>query len=284
MNKQYGEVRRISGWYLASTIIASLVLMIVSDRWQGIEKVNRGLSQVLSPVINSIGFPHSWILKSKLVVQNRHELLEENHGLKSQNMLLQAKIQKLQTLEAENLELRELLQTNERETESFSEARVIQIDTDPFSNKILINKGEEHGVKLGMAVIDSKGLVGVISSVKQHQSSVLLITDPSFAVPVQSVRSKERAIAAGSGTGSELRLNYVSATADFVEGDELVTSGLGGKFPAGYPVGVITSIQHDSSARFTLIGVSPKAKLGKVRHVLLVNVRDETTQIAMQGD
>ncbi|HRE32390.1 MAG TPA: rod shape-determining protein MreC, partial [Candidatus Berkiella sp.] len=115
-----------------------------------------------------------------------------------------------------------------------------------------------------------EGLVGVVLTLTDKTSRVLLLTDKGFGVPVQSVRSGERAIATGGGTGSELRLNYVPRTADFMEGDQLVTSGLGGKFPAGFPVGVITSIQHDPSTRFTLIGVRPSAKLGQLRHVLFV--------------
>src|SRR4029077_14926301 len=134
--------------------------------------------------------------------------------------------------------------------ESFSEARLINADTDPFSQKITLNKGKLQGVQVGQPVIDAHGLVGIVASLEDRNSRVLLLTDPSFAVPVQSVRSGERAIAVGSGPGGELRLNYVPRTADFVEGDQLVTSGIGGRFPIGYPVGTITSIQHDPSTRF----------------------------------
>lgn len=197
-------------------------------------------------------------------------LLDENANLQRQHVYLQAQVQKLRSLEAENLELRELLQSAGDDVETFSEARLIHVDTDPINQQIVLNKGTAQGVEVGQPVIDAQGLVGVVLSTQAQTSRVLLLTDPGFAVPVQSVRSGERAIATGSGAGGELRLSYVPRTADFVEGDQLVTSGLGGRFPVGYPVGTITSIQHDASTRFTLIGVSPSAKLGQIRHVLLV--------------
>ncbi len=208
--------------------------------------------------------------KTDVFFKERMNLLSENANLMQQQIFLQAQVQKLRALEAENQELRELLQSVGKEKESFSEARIIQANLDPFRQQILLNKGKQHGVEAGQPVIDAKGLVGVVLNAKQDVSQVLLLTDTGFAVPVQSVRSGERAIAVGSGAGGELRLNYVPRTADFMEGDELVTSGIGGRFPAGYPVGVITSIMQDAGTRFTLIGVSPSAKLGQLRHVLLV--------------
>ncbi len=244
--------------------------MIASHRWQGVTLLQRYLAIIVSPIQRTVDMPSHMLEHTEVFFKERVNLLSENTDLKQQQIYLQAQIQKLRALEAENLELRELLQSVEHEKDSFSEARILQANLDPFRQQILLNKGKNEGVEVGQPVIDAKGLVGVVLSATDHASQVLLLTDTSFAVPVQSVRSGERAIAAGSGTGGELRLNYVPRTADFMEGDQLVTSGLGGRFPAGYPVGVITSIQHDASTRFTLIGVSPSAKLGQFRHVLLV--------------
>ena len=202
--------------------------------------------------------------------QDNARLIDENTHLQRQQMYFQAQIQKLQSLEAENLELRALLGSMGHDIESYSEASLIQVESDPFSQQIVLNKGREEGVEIGQPVIDAEGLVGVVLSLQEHSSRVLLLTDQDFAVPVQSVRSKERAIATGSGTAGEIRLSYVPNTADFVEGDQLVTSGIGGGFPAGYPVGIITSIQHDPGTRFSLISARPQVKLGQFRHVLLV--------------
>lgn len=244
--------------------------MIASSRWQGVSLLQQFLAAIVLPIQKTVDIPSHATENFEVFFKQRLNLLNENENLKQQQIYLQAQVQKLRALEAENLELRELLQSVGKEKESFSEARIIQADLSPFRQQILLNKGAKEGVEVGQPVIDAQGLVGVVLSITDHVSQVLLLTDTGFAVPVQSVRSGERAIAGGSGTGGELRLNYVPRTADFMEGDELVTSGLGGRFPAGYPVGVISSIQHDEGTRFTVIGVTPSAKLGQFRHVLLV--------------
>lgn len=256
--------------------------MIASNRWNEFSTYSHYLTRLMWPVIYVVDLPDHVVEKSQLFLQDRTELLSEKNNLAQQQIYLQAQVQKLQALEAENLELRELLRSMGPKAESFSEARLMQVDLDPFSQQILLNKGKRNGVEGGQPVIDAHGLVGIVLAADEHTSRVLLLSDPSFAVPVQSVRSGERAIATGSGTGGELRLNYVPRTADFMEGDQLVTSGLGGKFPAGYPVGMITSIQDDPTTRFTLIGVSPAAKLGQMRHVLLLKHHPAAIQEELQ--
>ncbi|MBS0290596.1 MAG: rod shape-determining protein MreC [Proteobacteria bacterium] len=267
---------RPSGWTLVFSIIVSLMLFIASSHVPGFSIVHQYLAKLVWPIQKTVDIPNYLVEEAEAFFRERYNLLTENANLKHQHIYLQAQVQKLRALEAENQELRELLRSVGQEKDSFSEARIIHANLDPFRQQILLNKGKKQGVVVGQVVIDAQGLVGVVLKVTDNSSRVLLLTDTSFAVPVQSVRSGERAIATGSGAGGELRLNYVPRTADFVEGDELVTSGLGGRFPAGYPVGVITSIQHDASTRFTLIGASPCAKLGQFRHVLLV--KDHSNQ------
>lgn len=250
-------------------VIASLALLIASH-WDGLAVFSQFLTRIVWPVQYVVNLPSEVIEIAQPFLNKQNYQPSENTALQKEHIYLQAQVQKLRALEAENLELRELLRSVAQNKESFSEARLIHTDIDPFSQQILLNKGKRHDIEVGQPVIDAFGLVGLVLGLNEHTSRVLLITDPSFAVPVQSVRSGERAIAVGSGAGGELRLNYVPRTANFIEGDVLVTSGLGGRFPAGYPVGVITSIQHDTSTRFTLIGISPSAKLGQLRHVLFV--------------
>lgn len=259
------------GWHLILPLLASFALMIANERWQDkVEVFSQAVTKVMWPIQRTADLPFRLFEKLEIFFDERLELASENNALKQKHIYLEAQVQKLRALEAENYELRELLQSAGREKESFSEGRIIKADVDPFSQQILLNKGKQHAIEVGQPVIDSHGLVGVVLAVTQNSSRVLLLTDPSFAVPVQSVRSGERAIATGSGPGGELRLNYVPHTADFIEGDQLVTSGLGGRFPAGFPVGIITSIHNDPSTRFTLIAATPTAKLGQLRHVLFV--------------
>lgn len=264
-------------------------MLVAANRWHNcLSSVEQFLVRVVWPIQYTVDLPIRAIEQSQLFFSERLNLLAENGNLQQEQIQLHAQVQKLQALEAENQELRKLLQTVGKEKDSFSEARLIHIDADPFSQQIVLNKGKQDAIELGQPVIDKQGLVGVVLAINDKTSRILLLTDKGFAVPVQSVRSGERAIATGSGFGSELRLNYVPRTADFVEGDQLVTSGLGGKFPAGFPVGVITSIQHDPSTRFTLIGVRPSAKLSQLRHVLFVKrdyvpSSDSTVAVALKA-
>lgn len=269
--------------------MASVVMLVAANRWHNsLSSVEQLLVRAVWPIQYTVDLPIRAIEQCQLFFSERLNLLAENGNLQQEQIQLHAQVQKLQALEAENQELRKLLQTVGKEKDSFSEARLIHIDADPFSQQIVLNKGKQDAIELGQPVIDKQGLVGVVLALNDKTSRVLLLTDKGFAVPVQSVRSGERAIATGSGFGSELRLNYVPRTADFVEGDQLVTSGLGGKFPAGFPVGVITSIQHDPSTRFTLIGVRPSAKLSQLRHVLFVKrdyvpSTDSTVAVALKA-
>lgn len=202
--------------------------------------------------------------------KERLELLAENAKLKQQQIRLQAQNQKLLSLEAENQELRDLFRSVGSDKDAFFEARIIQADLDPFSHQVIVNKGSRQGAAVGQPVIDAQGVVGMVQSVDLYTSRVLLVTDTGLSIPVQSVRTGERAIVTGSGTGGELRLSYVSRTADFKQGDQLVTSGLGGRYPAGYAVGTVTAIRQDPSTRFLVVTLSPSAKLGQMRYVLLI--------------
>lgn len=255
---------------MAPVFVALLLLWIGVRYPQYLDNVYQLLGRIVTPFQQVVDAPFRFQEAMRSFLRDKSTLIQENTQLQRQQIYLQAQIQKLQSLEAENLELRELLKSIGNDLESYSEARMIQVETDPFRQQIVLNKGRDSGVEVGQPVIDPQGLVGVVLSTQNDTSRVLLLTDAEFAVPVQSVRSKERAIAMGSGVGGEIRLSYVPTTADFVEGDALVTSGIGGGFPAGTPVGVITSIQHDPGTRFSLISARPHAKFGQFKHVLLV--------------
>ncbi len=227
------------------------------------------LASAVWPIQQTAHLPTQLIEESQFLLKDRLELLAENTKLKQRQIYLQAQNQKLRALEAENQELRELRQFVGPDKEAFFEARVINVDGDPFNQQFVLNKGTQQGVEIGQPVVDAHGLVGMVQQVTPFASRVLLITDTGLSVPVQSVRSGDRGICTG-GRGGELSLNYVPVTADFKEGDQLVTSGLGGRYPVGYPVGVVTGIVRDASTRFSLISARPSAKLGQMRYVLII--------------
>jgi len=141
---------------------------------------------------------------------------------------------------------------------------------DPFSRRIVLNKGSREGVHEGQSLIDSRGVMGQVVHVGPFTSNALLITDPSHALPVQVNRNGLRAVAIGTGPLNRLRLSHVTNDADIAEGDTLVTSGLGGRFPRGYPVGRVVSIERDKGRPFASIVVEPSAELERNREVLLV--------------
>lgn len=201
---------------------------------------------------------------------SRSTLQSENERLKAESLVLQAKVQKLASLAAENIRLRELLNSSAILQDNVLAAEIIGISPDPGKLYVMINKGSDDKVFMGQSVIDAYGLVGQVIEVGSHSSRVLLITDERHALPVQANRSGIRAVAEGSGLLHELELRHVAATTDIKVDDLLVSSGLGGRFPVGYPVGRVVSVVHDPGQAFATVKAMPSAQLNRSRHVLLI--------------
>lgn len=149
-------------------------------------------------------------------------------------------------------------------------AELIGLSPDPLTHTVIIDRGRRDGVYRGQAVLDAFGLMGQVVEVHAHSSRVLLITDSSHALPVQVNRNGVRAIAEGTGNLNQLRLRHVSNTTDIRAGDVLVSSGLGGRYPVGYPVALVEEVIRDPGQSFATVLVTPKARLDRSRHVLLV--------------
>lgn len=178
--------------------------------------------------------------------------------------------QQFATLRTENEELRELLGSRRRVAHDVLVAEVIGVNPMPTRQQVVIDKGSAADVQVGQAVIDAEGLVGQVIAVDQLTAQVLLVADTQHAVPVVINRSGVRGIASGSGDLARLELEGVAVTADIRQGDLLVSSGLGQRFPAGYPVGLVASVQIDPTAAMARVAVQPAAALDRIRHVLVV--------------
>lgn len=202
-------------------------------------------------------------------------LLEKNKSLENSQLVLQAKLQRLLALEQENDKLRSLLKSASQAGGKVMAAQLVAVDLAPFRQEVEIDKGGHDGVYLGQPVLDAAGVMGQVIEVNSSSSRVLLIADAASAVPVQDNRSGVRTVALGLGYTDRLQLINVPQTADIQEGDVLVTSGLGKRFPMGYPVGVVTSKKIESSERFTEIMLKPSAHIDQSRHVLLVWPKQE---------
>jgi rod shape-determining protein MreC len=179
-------------------------------------------------------------------------------------------MQKLAALTEQNVRLRELLNSSALVNEKVEVAELIGMDPNPFTHRIIINKGERDGVVLGQPVLDARGLMGQVVELMPYTSRVLLLTDTTHSIPVQVNRNGLRAIASGTGNPERLELRHVADTADIKEGDLLVSSGLGQRFPAGYPVATVKEVIHDSGQPFAIVRAVPTAAFNRSRYLLLV--------------
>jgi rod shape-determining protein MreC len=235
-----------------------------------LDNVRAAISVVAYPIQYLVSFPtsaSSWLGDN---LKSREDLLKENEKLHSKNMFLQAQMQKFVSLEIENMRLRHLLDASERLTDRVLTAELLSVDLDPFSHQVMINKGLRHDVYKGQPILDAEGVYGQVVQVSPLSSTVVLLTDPGHSLPVESSRNGMRAIAQGTGSVNKLNLLHVPNNADIKEGDLLVTSGLGGVFPAGYPVASVTIVEPDSSKPFARVEAKPLALLDRSREVLLV--------------
>ena len=250
--------------------ILSVVLMAMDHRQQHLESLRSGLSVIVYPLQYLVDLPvsaSSWIGEN---LSSRETLLEENNKFKIQQTLYKAQLQKLQSLKAENIRLRELLQASKKVSEHVLIGELLSVSLEPFTRKIMINKGSGDDVYLGQPLVDAEGAMGQIIHVGPFSSSAMLITDANHAIPVQVNRNGLRAIAVGTGSTEKLDIPYLPISADIVEGDLLTTSGLGGVFPTGYPVAMVTQVKKDPTLPYAVITAMPTAQLEKAREVLLV--------------
>jgi rod shape-determining protein MreC len=202
--------------------------------------------------------------------RSRAELQEENERLDRQLLVLEQRSQRLAVLEAENVRLRELLNSSANLDARVLVAEIIGIEADPNRHELILNKGADAGLFKGQAVLDAHGLIGQVVEVGAVSSRVLVITDAMHALSVKVNRSGVRSILAGTGHPDRLRLLYVPDSADIAEGDLLVSTGLGRRYPAGYPVATVVSISHEPGQPFMTVEARPAAWIDRASHVLLV--------------
>ncbi len=252
-------------------LLAITVLLVLVDRYTPLLKpVRTVVGTLIAPIYwisdtpSQVGdwFGENWV--------SRDELQEENAALKAELLIYKRKLQRMATLAAENVRMRELLGSAERVERDVLVGELIGVSPDPYTHKVIVNKGTKDGAALGQSVLDAEGLVGQVVAVTAVTSEVLLITDKTHAIPVQVNRNGVRAIVEGSGELLRLRLRHLSPTTDIRPGDLLVSSGLGGRFPVGYPVAEVSSVVIDPGQAFAEVEAIPKAHLNRSRHLLLV--------------
>ena len=244
--------------------------MTVDHRHSHLESVRSALSVLVYPVQYVVNIPvefGNWV--ENTFVTHR-TLVQENERLKKEQLLLSSRLQKFQILEYENDRLRRLLESSFKLSDRVVIAELLAVDLQPFRHTVVINKGKREGAYNGQPIVDADGVMGQIVHVGPFSSTVLLITDPTHALPVQINRNGLRAIAVGTGQGNRLQLEHLPNNADIREGDLIISSGLGSRFPSGYPVGIVSEIKVDPAEPFAKVTATPSAKLRQSREVLLV--------------
>lgn len=248
----------------------AIIMMILDQRAACVQQLRSALSMPLSLLEYVVSWPVQIIDKMGAVVSTHDALINENINLRSEQLLLKAQVQRLLAIESENNQLKALLRSSAQVRGKVLIAQLLAVDTDPFINQVLLDKGFNDGVFVGQPVLDANGVMGKVIQVGPLTSRVLLINDSHSGIPIQNTRNGIRAIAVGDSYTGKLKLINVPQTVDVKTGDMLVTSGLGEHYPAGYPVGEVISVVKDPGMQFSTIEVQPSAHTDRSRQVLLV--------------
>ncbi|MES9993720.1 MAG: rod shape-determining protein MreC [Candidatus Thiodiazotropha sp.] len=255
---------------LVTAVLLSIVIMVLDHRYNHLESLRSGLSVLLFPVQYLASLPVILSESASDAITSRSELESEREKLHKENLVLRARQQKFESLEAENMRLRGLLDSSFKVGDRVLIAELISVEQDPFRQQVLINKGSTSELFAGQPVVDANAVVGQVTHTTPLTASVLLITDATHALPVQVNRNGLRTIALGTGLINRLELPHLPNNADIKVGDRLTTSGLGGSFPPGYPVAEVIDVKREPGQPFASVIAQTTAHLDRIREVLLV--------------
>ena len=258
------------GLRLIVLAILSLGLMVADHRQHRLAVIRDWMSAIVYPV--------QWIVQAPLAawdsvresLASRTRIEADNVRLTADNLVLRLKQMRYESLEQENQRLRAARESSSRVVQRTLVAEIVRVDLDPFRQRVLVNKGSLAGVFRGQAALDANGIFGQVTRVGPLSAEIILISDPEHAIPVQVNRTGARTIALGTGRSGQLSLPYLPQNSDVIVGDLLVSSGLGGVYPPGYPVGKITGVGRDPSQPLLSISASPLAALDRDPEILLV--------------
>lgn len=248
----------------------SLAFLVADARFKYLESLRLVAAVVIYPFQRIATAPASIARRLGDFAVTLGQLREDNARFKRENFENSALLQQLQALRAENDHLRELLETRARHDIQFTTAEVLYAARDPFSRKVIVDKGSQSEVSAGQAVVDEHGVIGQVTRVYPWLAEVTLITDKGQYVPVQNVRNGLRAVLAGTGSDGRLELRFIPLNADYQNGDRLVTSGIDGIYPAGLPVAQVTHVERSAAQLFAQISCAPLGGVASYTHVLVV--------------
>ena len=254
--------------FIALTL--ALTLMVLDINYRPFKEIRYYLDTIISPLYNVSNAPKSSFDSLYEMSKTQEALINENSKLQETLMQQKSDLLLLEHLKHENDRLRGLLGSPLRHDEHKMAAQVLLADTDPYVYQVVINKGKNNGVYVGQPVVDEKGIVGQIYQTAQSTSRAILVCDYQHAIPVQVLRNDISMVAVGNGCSNDLTLDFLPNNVDIKVGDVLVTSGLDGRFPEGYPVAVVSSVKLDISDSTPIISATPTADLKRLRYLLLL--------------
>ena len=255
---------------LMAYIVLCMVLMTLDYRGFWVERIRTGATFLVEPIWLAVEAPAAVSRSVARRWENRSELLTERDLLALSLDQSRAKLLRLNELQRENDRLRALLGATATIDRNFQAVELRDLDLNPYSHRLLINRGASDGLQVGQVVMDASGLVGQVDSVLVHTASVILLSDPDHALPVEIERSRLRTIAYGSGRNDEIRLNDLPMNADIQVGDVLLSSGLGGRFQPGLPVADVVEVERVPGQAFASARAELRARMQGARHLLVV--------------
>lgn len=251
-------------------VMVSASLMLADSRLNAFSDVRYLLNSFVAPIHYAANLPRTMFDGMYERFNSRNTLMLENQKLKQEMFMQSSNLLLMEQLKQENSRLRNLLGSPFIRDERKMVTEVMAVDSAPYTHQVMIDKGQIDGVYEGQPVISDKGIVGQINYVGAHNSRVLLLTDPNNSIPVQVVRNDIRVIASGKGHLDTMQLEHIPTNTDVEVGDLLVSSGLGGRYPEGYPVGYISNIDNDNKRPFASIDLETTVEFDKLRYLLLV--------------
>jgi len=259
---------------LVLVLFCSALLIFFDHKMASFESVRGYLQSLVSPLQYMANAPKQMMMWASENLVTRQQLMAENQQYRLNELSFHEQVLQLDIIKQENARLRLLLASPLRSDLKKMVAEVLSVDSDPYSHQVVINRGAGDGVYEGQPVLDEQGIIGQILHVGQTSSRVILITDISHAVPVRVKRNGLRLLASGSGRIDKLIHNFVPHSADIVIGDQLVSSGLGGKYPEGYPVATVTFVSQDDTREFVRVQSQPIAQIDRLRYLLLLSEKN----------
>ncbi|ELV8647229.1 rod shape-determining protein MreC [Vibrio fluvialis] len=265
-------------------VVLSASLMLADSRLGAFSHVRFLLNSLVAPIQYAADLPRSMFDGFYENFNSRQQLMESNRVLKRDVLTLKSDLILLDQYREENQRLRKLLGSSFVRDEKKVVTEVMAVDTSPYRHQVVIDKGRVDGVYEGQPVINEKGIVGQVTFVAAHNSRVLLLIDPNNAIPVQNIRNDIRVIASGNGQTDEIQLEHIATSTDIEVGDLLVTSGLGGVYPEGYPVAYVSEVDKDTRREFASIKAKPVVDFDRLRYLLLIWPNEDRQQKAMSAE